>query len=324
MHTIKAILGALSIGVLLLCVFVPGHNALTISVTTQDAYVVEASSRPFWKKPWDWASHKASDIYYKIEDSAAQAMPLPSWENIESYASGLLMAMDNDLNDAVSKLPIKDSVQSFRTTFHELQYSASDMKVHFEYLTTNGLTWEDISNDIAEALQAVLKELKEAFPPPDHAPSHEHRQVVTRTTLEKVETAILDVARKHGMPADRVEALRISFDNAKPVIEKAVVITGDLIEQHPILFETLLFAGTAMLIPESWLLRPVLSMFGFGPYGPVKGTSAAWAQRTFYGAAVTKNSWFSALQRAGMKGTVPRKIIGGIGAGIGAGVGVLC
>ena len=26
-----------------------------------------------------------------------------------------------------------------------------------------------------------------------------------------------------------------------------------------------------MLIPESWILRPFLSIFGFGPAGPVKG-----------------------------------------------------
>ena len=54
------------------------------------------------------------------------------------------------------------------------------------------------------------------------------------------------------------------------------------------------------------------------------GSSAAWAQRTFWGAAVKKGSWFSALQRAGMKGTAPRKVIGGIGAGIGVGAGALC
>ncbi|EKM51195.1 uncharacterized protein PHACADRAFT_263206 [Phanerochaete carnosa HHB-10118-sp] len=126
------------------------------------------------------------------------------------------------------------------------------------------------------------------------------------------------------MSDDKVEALRVSFDKLVPCIEKLVVVTGDLAEQHPILLDTLLFSATAMLIPESWILRPLLSLFGFGPFGPVKGSSAAWAQRTFWGAAVKKNSWFSALQRAGMKGTVPRKIIGGIGAGLGFGSGVLC
>ena len=26
-----------------------------------------------------------------------------------------------------------------------------------------------------------------------------------------------------------------------------------------------------MLIPESWILHPLLSMMGYGPYGPIKG-----------------------------------------------------
>jgi hypothetical protein len=73
-----------------------------------------------------------------------------------------------------------------------------------------------------------------------------------------------------------------------------------------------------MLIPEYWVLRPLLSLFGFGPTGPVKGatavsrklgrslltyfagTIAPWAQRVFYGAAVSKGSWFAYLDKVAM------------------------
>lgn len=56
-------------------------------------------------------------------------------------------------------------------------------------------------------------------------------------------------------------------------VELTTLCAGDLAEQHPVILETLLFAGVGMLIPESWILRPLLSLFGFGPYGPVKGQS---------------------------------------------------
>ena len=110
-------------------------------------------------------------------------------------------------------------------------------------------------------------------------------------------------------------------------------------EQHPVLLETLLFSASIMLIPEAWLLRPLLSLFGFGPYGPVKGENvpvspgcansisdhccltgslASWSQRRFWGAAVAKGSWFAHLQSAGMKlGSPWKKIAIGIGAGLG-------
>ena len=42
-------------------------------------------------------------------------------------------------------------------------------------------------------------------------------------------------------------------------------------EQHPVLFGTLVFAGIAVLIPESWFLRPLLRSVGFGLNGPIRG-----------------------------------------------------
>lgn len=110
-------------------------------------------------------------------------------------------------------------------------------------------------------------------------------------------------------------------------------------DNHPVLVETLLFSGAALLIPEAWFLRPFLSLFGFGPYGPMKGESlahlchsarvdsncyigsaAAWAQRRFWGAAVAEGSWFARLQAAGMKVIPPgtgKKVAGSIGLGLG-------
>ena len=47
------------------------------------------------------------------------------------------------------------------------------------------------------------------------------------------------------------------------------------------------------------------------------GSPAAWAQRRFWGATVTKGSWFAILQKAGMKGFSIRHIMGVIGGAIG-------
>ena len=47
--------------------------------------------------------------------------------------------------------------------------------------------------------------------------------------------------------------------------------TGDINEQYPGLFPCIAFTVVAMLIPESWILRPMLAMLGFGPEGPMAG-----------------------------------------------------
>lgn len=322
MRAVKTIIRVLCIALSLLFIFVSLNHAAPTSIVLQSEATTRVAS--FWEGPWDWASRKFSDIRRKIEDQASNSLKLPSWEKIESFGSGLLKEADKDLNDAIKAWHLEDNVLAFRTTFKEVLYEANALKKDFAYLTDQGFVSEDFSSEIALALQEVLKELQQAFPPPNHAPGHAHRQNMTRIVFGKAEAALLNFAQKHGMPEDKIESFRASLDRINPLIEKLVVTTGDLAEQHPILLDTLLFTATALLIPESWFLRPLMSLFGFGPFGPVKGTSAAWAQRTFWGAAVKKNSWFSMLQRAGMKGTVPRKVIGGIGAGVGVGAGVLC
>jgi hypothetical protein len=97
---------------------------------------------------------------------------------------------------------------------------------------------------------------------------------------------------------------------------------GNIVDKHPQLVETIIISAVCLMIPEGFILRPILSALGFGPTGPIKGmpsaivtrtwfvgltgrflgSLAAWMQRTIWGAAVEKGSWFAFFQRAGMLG----------------------
>lgn len=46
---------------------------------------------------------------------------------------------------------------------------------------------------------------------------------------------------------------------------------GVIVERHPQLLPILAFSVVGMFIPESWILRPFLGLFGFGPAGPLEG-----------------------------------------------------
>lgn len=48
-------------------------------------------------------------------------------------------------------------------------------------------------------------------------------------------------------------------------------LAGDIVEQHPQLISALLFIAAVAMVPEILILRPLLGLVGFGPYGPVKG-----------------------------------------------------
>ncbi|KZP05891.1 hypothetical protein FIBSPDRAFT_681621, partial [Athelia psychrophila] len=110
----------------------------------------------------------------------------------------------------------------------------------------------DLYEILAVEMGKIADEIKEDFPPPDRAENHAERQILMAKILLKVE--------------------------------------GDLIEQHPAIAGALMFSVVGMVVPQYWILRPIFTLFGFGPAGPVKGKTAAWAQRRFFGATIPAGS----------------------------------
>ncbi|KAF9783038.1 hypothetical protein BJ322DRAFT_1009432 [Thelephora terrestris] len=204
-----------------------------------------------------------------------------------------------------SAFDVKRRVEELESTIQDIVAASSEIRGHMAELTQKGLTLDNISDELEGIFNEILVYLEETFPPPDQAPSHKERLKMTATILDKVEQAILDFGRKHGMSEDRLERVRKTFSSSKPHIEKLVVLTGDLAEQHPVLSKVLISAAVAMLLSKLDIPRRILGLIGFGPRGPIKGMQlrsfAAWAQRRFWGATVEKDSWFSILQKAGMK-----------------------
>ncbi|VDB86047.1 unnamed protein product [Peniophora sp. CBMAI 1063] len=156
---------------------------------------------------------------------------------------------------------------------------------------------------LEEVIADGLLMLKEEFPPPETAGGHDARREHVQRTMDVVFDRIYEVLPSLINLSD--EELRRDLAGVRGALETLFTVTGDLVEQHPALVEVLLVSGTVLgglLVPEWWILRPLLRAIGFGPLGPVKGSAAAWAQRFFWGGAVKKDSWFAALQRAGMIG----------------------
>jgi len=55
------------------------------------------------------------------------------------------------------------------------------------------------------------------------------------------------------------------------VIADKLSPTGDLIEQHPYIAETILLTSIALLLPEIQIMRPIVRVFGFQPKGVAAG-----------------------------------------------------
>ncbi|ETW76308.1 hypothetical protein HETIRDRAFT_174386 [Heterobasidion irregulare TC 32-1] len=223
---------------------------------------------------------------------------------LKKYATGLL-----DRVNAEYEAPVQAKVAEFRESLDRLAEGTTRL---------HDLGMSDFGEELARVLATIAQQIQDEFPPPDKAPSHERRVEMVDDVLQRVEEVLVHVAEAYGLPAERIR--EDLHDRILPHVKRLVVITGDLAEQHPVLLETLLFAAVGALIPESWFLRPLLNLFGFGPYGPVKGSAAAWAQRRFYGATVASRSWFAHLQSAAMRPRLPPGTGAAIGGAVGAGL----
>jgi len=322
MSTIGLLLRVMATCLLLLfalapqCAAAPNHQPVH-----QDIYFPKNGETALvWNQPSLYISHYGKATLLRRRDLTARAIDFPSsWDAIVAFADDALRVANQILDDVAQEFNVTGQIDDLRITFNDILTTSGEIREHITEVTQQGITLDQISDELGLILNDILIYLQKAFPPPDQAPSHEERQKMVTIVLDKTEQGILDLFRKYGMPEDRLEILRESFDRLKPHIKKFVVITGDLIEQHPVLFSTLMFTGAMLLIPESWILRPLLGVMGFGPYGPIKGSPAAWAQRQFWGAAVQKGSWFAILQSLGMKGASGiRPILSAAGGGIGA------
>ncbi|KAK7681777.1 hypothetical protein QCA50_015124 [Cerrena zonata] len=223
------------------------------------------------------------------------------WKQANSLGRQLQIYSESLLDDAKRQVQeASGHIEEVRQIVHELITSANHLQTYMVSRLTNGVTTKSLSQAFEDALLPILEKVHEIAAAPGVALrlDHNERKRAVRELLKRIEEIIVIFGTKHGLDE---AVLRKYLEPILALILKLVVLIGDLSEQHPILRNILIVTVIGMIIPESWVLRTILRIFGFGPGGPVKGSAAAWAQRYFYGASVKKGSWFAYLQRAGMK-----------------------
>jgi len=218
------------------------------------------------------------------------------WQSAKDLGDKASAYKDKILKDAAAEYAsIADKINDFEKSMNQVVTSAETLaKMILEHVPNR----EEFQNRFEVERSHAWETLKEEFSEPlpeDQTERYKQQAIRVARALNMTENALVKVG---GLPEADV---RTEFDNTKPHIRKALLIMINLVNNHPVLFETLIFSAVLSIIPQSFVLRPILSLLGFGPSGPVKGSLAASAQRFFFGAAVTEGSWFAMLQRAGMK-----------------------
>ncbi|KZT64316.1 hypothetical protein DAEQUDRAFT_38953 [Daedalea quercina L-15889] len=298
---------------------------LMVSVGPQSVSGLTAANfaQNIFHKVKEVADKTHDGIYHVVHDATRLLGERETLEQFWDYAFSVAQRAQRYAGDLINEA----AREADKTAAMQLHHVSSVL--HVIVSDTEGLretvsqfqagSFDDIQHDIEKLFADLLEELKEQFPPPDHAPNHEERKGNVSLVIRKAEEAFIKFGMQHGMSE---EQLRTRLEPIMKHVEDVVVTIGDLAEQHPVLFQTIMISGIMLIIPESWFLRPLFRLFGMAPEGPVAGSTVAWAQRRFYGAYIPKGSWFSHLQHAGMKAApwldpVKKQVGGSILAGIG-------
>jgi len=185
--------------------------------------------------------------------------------------------------------------QQFQETMNQVVTGAEAMGAMLQHVD-----FEDFQKQFLVELSRDLEALKEEFSEPlpeDQTERYQQQALRFSRALDLSEEALVNVCGFWKVPEADV---RKSFGDIKPHINHGLLIIANLVNNHPVLFETILLSAIIMIMPQRLILQPIFNLLGFGPSGVVKGSFAASAQRFFFGAVVKKGSWFAILQRAGM------------------------
>ncbi|KAF9529428.1 hypothetical protein CPB83DRAFT_765014 [Crepidotus variabilis] len=223
--------------------------------------------------------------------------PQPLSDKLMEYANEKMSEALDAYPDAVEKVhAFKEAISSFLVNIKEFEIQTQQL------LQTKGFNHEEVKKTLGEKVDNILEQLTEEFKTPlpeNQDERYEQREEIVDWTLDKLETALVDVYRAYGVSELDTRA---KFQGAKENIKSIVMIIGNVAEAHPELVEILIISGVCLLLPEAWIARPLMKAFGFVADVAVGSRSvAAWTQRTFYRVAIGKGSWFAWLQKAAMK-----------------------
>jgi len=253
---------------------------------------------------WGISSHIIEGIHLRFTNAVqtlTESSPPDFWDKAKEYEQVLQVYIPRLLRNAARYFKstaftdITSSMQAIVSTTATFRNNIQDA------LDTNHITLDMLTKELETIFMEVVHNLKN-IPPPNKAPSHAERDEMVNKVLDDTELALINLLARYGIEE---EVVTTYLGALRPHVRALTVAVGDINEQHPQLLSALVFSVAGMLLPEAWILKSFLSVFGFGPAGPVKGSIAAWMQRYFWGAAVKSGSWFAFLQAAGM-GVIPK------------------
>ena len=199
-------------------------------------------------------------------------------------ANSALKDMAEEYND------VSDKVQHFQEKLNKIVEHAAELKQQLLDSNIDLVVLHDyMTQEAAKVVENLQKEFDTPLPDEMDERTH-HREEMISKGIDGLEVAFVDVCVQSGRMSE--EDARRAFGPIKVTIHDWLLIAGmfqvcrhirgntdktnrregNIVDKHPVLVETIIISAVCLLIPEGAFLRPILSAFGFGPTGPIKGT----------------------------------------------------
>ncbi|KAJ2930879.1 hypothetical protein H1R20_g6232, partial [Candolleomyces eurysporus] len=217
-----------------------------------------------------------------------------------SLSFEVILSSAKEKGEVIAASVLKDAVNQYAGITDQVNKIVEYAKDLKRELVENNIDPAVVHDYLTQEAFSIAETLRTESPSPDELEEKAHyRNQMISKALDHLEDAFVFICVQSAHLSEQ-DARRI-FAPVKKAIQDGLFIIGDFVDKHPELAEVVIVTAVSFLIPESFILRPILSIFGFGPVGPVKGSWAAWMQSKFRGGAVAKGSWFAFFQRTAMK-----------------------
>ncbi|KJA29012.1 hypothetical protein HYPSUDRAFT_33514 [Hypholoma sublateritium FD-334 SS-4] len=241
------------------------------------------------------------------------------WKEAKSLERGVTKYVNDQLNlEALKDASIATQIDNFKTAMQHVLNAAQELRPmdphsvlekrdgdleytfdveDFEVNQTLDEFIRNLNVGVDNAIKRIQVEFSEPLPE-NRTERYKSREVAVDYALHLIEDVYVKACKLDNISEEQA---RVKFGGVRHHIRHVVLIMGKITDDHPYLADILIFSAAVFILPEFFVLRPIIRLFGISPIGPVKGSAAAWCQRFFFGGAVSKGSWFARLTQAGMK-----------------------
>ncbi|TEB38454.1 hypothetical protein FA13DRAFT_751559 [Coprinellus micaceus] len=169
---------------------------------------------------------------------------------------------------------VADKLDQFKAGMDTLVDHAREVQLIFEQYQADPQALLDRLNEAGtDAVENLQKEFEKPLPE-DMDERAKYRAEMIASILNHMEGPYVTASEELGIPEDKA---RQSFEAIRRALEDTLIIAGKIVDKHPVLVETVVISAAFMILPGALFLRPFVRLFGFGPFGPVKGEFSSLA-----------------------------------------------